>query len=121
MLNVFDCRQPMFDVVCPKPACHSGLDSSTLAWGEHRIAVAYFSAYYHTTTPKVFWLLQAKLYGGNEMGGDRIMSGDHQNGNVADNRARTNQTKPLPLRPLSERAKPAGKPFKPLRSPKNSR
>jgi hypothetical protein len=55
------------------------------------------------------------------MGGDRILSRDHQNENVADNEARTNQTKPPPLRPLPDSEEPAGKSFKPLRPPKNSR
>ncbi len=31
------------------------------------------------------------------MGGDRIMSSDHQNGNVADNETQMEQTNPPPL------------------------
>jgi len=65
--------------------------------------------------------LQAKPCGGNEMGGDRIMSSNQQNENVTDNEARTNQTNPPPLRPLPDGEEPAHKPFKPLRSPKDSR
>ncbi len=72
-------------------------------------------------TPKVFWLWSAKLCGGNEMGGDRIMSNEHQNENATDNEARTNQTNPPPLRPLPDREEPARQPFKPLRSLKDSR
>jgi hypothetical protein len=55
------------------------------------------------------------------MGGDRIMSSNQQNENVTDNEARTNQTNPPPLRPLPDGEEPAHKPFKPLRSPKDSR
>jgi hypothetical protein len=55
------------------------------------------------------------------MGGDRIMSSEHQNENVTDNEARTNQTNPPPLRSLSDREEPARQPFKPLGSPKDSR
>ena len=72
-------------------------------------------------TPKVFWLLQAKLCGGNEMSGDRIMSRNQQNENVTDNEARTNQTNPPPLRPLPDSDEPTRQPFKPLRSPKDLR
>ena len=36
------------------------------------------------------------------MGGDRIMSSDHQNGNVADNETQMEQTNPPPLRPLPD-------------------
>jgi hypothetical protein len=49
------------------------------------------------------------------------MSSEHQNENVTDNEARTNQTNPSPLRPLPDSEEPARKPFKPLRSPKDSR
>jgi hypothetical protein len=55
------------------------------------------------------------------MGGNRIMSSDHQNGNVADNETRTEQTNPPPLRPVPVSEEPAGKPFKPLRPPNNSK
>ena len=54
------------------------------------------------------------------MGGDRIMSNEHQNENATDNEARTNQTNPPP-RPLPDREEPARQPFKPLRSLKDSR
>jgi hypothetical protein len=49
------------------------------------------------------------------------MSSDHQYGNGTDNETRTEQTNPPPLRPLPDGEEPAGKHFKPLRSPKNSR
>ena len=55
------------------------------------------------------------------MGGDRIMSSNQQNENVTDNEARTNQTNPPLLRPLPDSEELARKPFKPLRSPKDSR
>ncbi len=45
------------------------------------------------------------------MGGDRILSRDHQNENAADNEARTEQTNPPPLRPLPDGGEPADKPF----------
>ena len=55
------------------------------------------------------------------MGGDRIMSSEHQNENATDNEERTNKTNPPPLRPLPDREEPARQPFKPLRSLKDSR
>jgi hypothetical protein len=64
--------------------------------------------------------LASQTLRGKEMGGDRIMSSDHQNGNVADNETQMEQTNPPPLRPLPDGEDPAGKPFKPLRPPNNS-
>ena len=55
------------------------------------------------------------------MGGDRIMSNDHQSGNVADDETRTEQTNPPPLRPMPDGEELAGKPFKPLRPPNDSK
>jgi hypothetical protein len=49
------------------------------------------------------------------------MTSRHQNENVTDNEARRNQTNPPPPPPLPGREEPARKPFKPLRSPKDSR
>jgi hypothetical protein len=42
------------------------------------------------------------------MGGDRIMSSDHQYGNGTDNETRTEQTNPPPLRSLPDGEEPAG-------------
>jgi hypothetical protein len=65
--------------------------------------------------------LASQTLRGNEMGGNRIMSSDHQNGNVADNETQTEQTNPPPLRPLPDGEEPAGKPLKPLWPPNKSR
>jgi hypothetical protein len=40
MLNIFGCRQPMFDVAAHSRRAVSGLDSSSPAWGKHPIASA---------------------------------------------------------------------------------
>jgi hypothetical protein len=68
------------------------LDSAIPLWGGHPIAaVCFFLHIIKHNSQSLLVFLKTKLCGGNEMGWNRIMSSDHQNGNVTDDGAQTEQ------------------------------